>query len=41
MRENQNVFFFDISKEDMYRLDSLPQIGWSGEHPDREKIPQV
>ena len=41
MRENQNVFFFEISKEDMYRLDSLPQIGWSGEHPDREKIPQV
>lgn len=41
MRENQNVFLFEMSEEDMYRIDSLPQIGWSGEHPDREKIPQV
>lgn len=38
MKENQDIFSFEISKEDMYRLDTLPQIGWSGEHPDRERV---
>ena len=39
MKENQDLFSFEISKEDMYRLDTMPQIGWSGEHPDRERVP--
>lgn len=38
MRQNQDLFNFKISKEDMYRLETLPQIGWSGEHPDRERV---
>lgn len=40
MRENQDLFFFEISREDMHRIEELPQIGWSGEHPDREKVIQ-
>lgn len=38
MKENQNVFSFALSKEDMYRLETMPQTGWSGEYPDRERI---
>ena len=38
MRENIDLFDFEISDEDMKRLNTLPQIGWSGEHPDRERI---
>lgn len=40
MKENREVFSFEISKEDMHRLNTLPQIGWSGEHPDRVRIMQ-
>lgn len=38
MKENQNIFHFDISMEDMYRLETIPQTGWSGEHPDRDRV---
>lgn len=38
MKQNQDLFGFEISKEDLYRLATLPQIGWSGEHPDRERV---
>lgn len=38
MKQNQDLFFFEISKEDMYRIDTMPQTGWSGEHPDRERV---
>lgn len=38
MRQNQDIFSFEIEKEDMYRIDTMPQTGWSGEHPDRERI---
>ena len=38
MKENQDIFSFEISTEDMYRLETMPQIGWSGEHPDRERV---
>ena len=34
MRENLNVFDFTISEEDMSRLSTLPQCGWSGKHAD-------
>ncbi len=38
MKDNMNVFNFEISKEDMHRLNTIPQIGWSGEHPDYERV---
>ena len=37
IKENQKVFDFEISKEDMYRISTLPQMGWSGLHPDFER----
>ena len=39
MRQNLDVFSFEIEKEDIYRLLTLPQMGWSGEHPDRVRVP--
>lgn len=39
MKDNMNIFNFTISTEDMHRLNTLPQIGWSGEHPDFERVP--
>lgn len=38
MKQNQDLFGFEISEEDMYRLQTMPQAGWSGEHPDRERV---
>ena len=38
MKENMDVFDFEISREDEFELMCLPQIGWSGEHPDRKRI---
>lgn len=38
MSENLKVFDFSISEEDMFRIRTLPQLGWSGEHPDRERV---
>ena len=35
MKENMDVFDFEISQEDMFRLQSMPPAGWSGLHPDR------
>ena len=39
MQQNLDVFRFDIEDDDMHQLMTLPQLGWSGEHPDREWIP--
>lgn len=39
MKDNMNVFNFEISTEDMHKLNTLPQIGWSGEHPDFDRVP--
>lgn len=38
MAQNLDVFDFELSEEDMYRLRTLPQAGWSGEHPDYERV---
>lgn len=37
MKQNLDIFHFELSQEDMYRLLTLPPIGWGGEHPDRVK----
>lgn len=34
MISNQQIFDFVLSEEDKYFLECLPQMGWSGEHPD-------
>ena len=39
MRENMDLFDFEISDEDMKRIVTIPQVGWSGEHPDRDRVP--
>lgn len=33
-RENLDIHGFVLSQEDLYFLKCLPQMGWSGEHPD-------
>ncbi|MCI8293961.1 MAG: aldo/keto reductase [Hespellia sp.] len=38
MKQNQNLFGFEIEQEDMWRLTTLPVMGWSGEHPDRYRV---
>lgn len=38
MRNNMDIFDFSITTEDMHRLNTLPQTGWSGEHPDFERV---
>lgn len=38
MKNNMDIFSFTITNEDMHRLNTLPQIGWSGEHPDFERV---
>lgn len=41
MKQNMEVFGFDISTEDMYRIATMPQAGWSGEHPDPEVAQKI
>ena len=36
MKQNMDLFHFEISEEDVLRLATMPQAGWSGEHPDPE-----
>ncbi len=38
MKENLDLYSFEMEKEDIWRLATMPQIGWSGEHPDRERV---
>ena len=38
MLENQNIYGFTIEKEDNDFLWCMPQAGWSGEHPDMERV---
>lgn len=38
MKQNQDVFGFEIVREDMYRLGTMAQTGWSGLHPDGGSI---
>ena len=38
MRENLNCLSFEIEQEDFWRIETMPPLGWSGEHPDRERV---
>lgn len=38
MRENLKVDDIIIKDEDMEKIRSMPETGWSGEHPDRETV---
>ena len=38
MKNNMDIYSFAISTEDMHRLNTMPQTGWSGEHPDYERV---
>ena len=38
MKENLDVFGLNISDDDMSILSCLPERGFSGEHPDLERI---
>ncbi len=40
MKQNADVFDFEIEKDDVWMLDCMPQTAWSGEHPDFA-IPKV
>ena len=36
MKQNMDVFGFEIEEEDMYRILTMPECGFSGEYPDPE-----
>ncbi|MDO4261686.1 MAG: aldo/keto reductase [Eubacteriales bacterium] len=38
MRQNLELPEFTIAQEDLQLLDCLPQMGWSGEHPDLPRV---
>lgn len=37
MRENLNLYSFELEQDDIWRLSTMSQTGWSGEHPDRAR----
>lgn len=38
MKENLESLNFEIDAEDISRIENMPPLGWSGEHPDRERV---
>ena len=38
IRENLACLEFEIEDEDISRIENMPPLGWSGEHPDRERV---
>ena len=38
MKENMTLDDIVISEEDMWKIRTMPQTGWSGEHPDLERV---
>lgn len=38
MKDNLDLYSFEMEQEDIWRLATMPQAGWSGEHPDWERV---
>ena len=38
LRENLEAVNIILEREDRMRLENMPPLGWSGEHPDRERV---
>lgn len=38
MAQNLDLFSFSLAPEDIAALEAMPQTGWSGEHPDHERV---
>ncbi|MBQ7544738.1 MAG: aldo/keto reductase [Synergistaceae bacterium] len=38
IRENLEASNITLEREDIMRLENMPPMGWSGEHPDRERV---
>lgn len=38
LRENLQAVNITLEREDIMRLENMPPIGWSGEHPDRVRV---
>ena len=38
MKNNQDIFDFELTGLEMSELDTMPPAGWSGEHPDRDRV---
>ena len=38
MKENMILDDIAISEEDMWKIRTMPQVEWGGEHPDCERI---
>lgn len=41
LRENLGCLDFRIDDDDISRIENMPPLGWSGEHPDRERVKVV
>ena len=38
LRENLAAQQISLTEEELWQLRTMPQVGWSGEHPDRERV---
>ncbi|MBQ7217677.1 MAG: aldo/keto reductase [Synergistaceae bacterium] len=38
LRENLDAVNISLEREDIMRLENMPPLGWSGEHPDRVRV---
>ncbi len=38
LRDNMNAANLILEREDIMRLENMPPLGWSGEHPDRVRV---
>ena len=38
LEENMGALTFTLQKEDVQQIEQITPCGWSGEHPDRERV---